>query len=91
MREFWLPKKREGDIHVAHGDHVVDLANAKPVQDVGHECLESHVLDTRNELRRAEILVRRITATLAQVIHEVSKAAKRAKRMKPSRNELLEE
>ena len=37
-------------------------------QHVPHERLEQHVLDARNQLRRAEVLVRR---RVAEVVHEV--------------------
>ena len=37
----------------------------------GMSALESNVLDTRDQLRRAEVLVRRVAAALAEVVHEV--------------------
>jgi len=36
-----------------------------------HKRLEPHVLDAGDELRRLEILVRRVATALAQVVHEV--------------------
>ena len=64
-------EREEGDAHVAHRDHIVDLRDAEPVQDVGHERLEAHVLHACDELRGLEVLVRGVAAALAQVVHEV--------------------
>jgi hypothetical protein len=50
---------------------VVNLLDAEPVQDIGHESLEAHVFDTGDELRGLEILVRAVTSTLAEVVDEV--------------------
>ena len=61
-------------LHVAHADHLVNLGDPQPVQDVGHERLEAHVLDACDELRGLEVLVRGVAAALAQVVHEVPEA-----------------
>lgn len=58
--------------HIAHGDHVVDLLDTKPVEDVGHESLETHVLHASDELRRREVLVGGVATAFAEVVHEVS-------------------
>ena len=60
-----------GNSHVAHRHHVVDLLDPKPVQDVGHERLEAHVLHASDKLGRLEILIGRIAATLAQVVYKI--------------------
>lgn len=57
--------------HIAHRHHVVDLRDTEPVQDVGHERLEAHVLHASNDLCRLEVLVRRITTALAKIVHKV--------------------
>ena len=62
------------DVHIAHRHHVVDLLDTEPVQHVGHERLETHVLDARDEFRRFEVLVGGVTATLAQVVDQVPKS-----------------
>ena len=60
-----------GNAHVTHRHHVVDLLDAEPVKDVGHERLETHVLDAGDKLGRLEVLVGRVTTTLAQIVNEV--------------------
>jgi hypothetical protein len=47
------------------------LFDTKPVQDIGHKCLESHVLHTSNILCTLEILRCSIKPTLSGVIDEV--------------------
>lgn len=49
--------------HIAHRNHVVDLLDSQPMQDVGHECLEPHILDTSDELGRLEVSISAVTAT----------------------------
>ena len=41
------------------------------MQDIRHQCLESHILDTSDHLSRLEVLVRRVTATFPQVVDEI--------------------
>lgn len=65
-------RKRGVDVHIAHRNHVVDFRDTQPVQDIGHERLEAHILHTRDELRRLEVLVGRVAAAFTEVVHEVS-------------------
>lgn len=58
-------------LHVGHAQHAVDLLDAEPVQDVGHEGLEAHVLDAGDVLGALEVLARAVGAPLARVVHEV--------------------
>lgn len=68
----WVQVVRgKGSVHVTHRNHVVDFLDTEPVQDVGHECLEAHVLDTRDELCRFEVLVGGVTTPLPQVVDKV--------------------
>ena len=53
----WRGESPRIKVHITHGNHVVDLLNAQPVQYVWHESLEAHILHARNQLGRAEILV----------------------------------
>jgi hypothetical protein len=50
---------------------MIDLLYPEPVEDVGHECLEPHVLHASDELSRLEILVSRVTAPFAEVVNKV--------------------
>jgi hypothetical protein len=50
---------------------MVDLLYPKPVQDVGHERLESHVLHACDELSGLEVLVCGITTPFAEIVNEV--------------------
>lgn len=43
------------------------------MQNIRHESLEPHVFDTRDQLCRLEILIGRISAALAQVVHKIPK------------------
>ncbi len=45
-------------LHVAHADEVVDLRDAEPVQDVGHQGLKTRILNTSNTLSAVEIPAR---------------------------------
>ena len=59
---------RAGDgvvLHVAHRDQAVDLADAQPVQHVGHQLLEAHVLHAGHAFGAGEVLVGRVAALLA--------------------------
>ena len=56
------------DVHVAHRDHIINLLYPQPVQDVGHERLESHVLYACDELRGFEVLVSRVAAPFSEVV-----------------------
>lgn len=58
--------------HITHRDHVVDLGDTQPVQDVGHEGLEAHVLDTGDELGGFEVFVSGVSTAFAEIVHEVS-------------------
>lgn len=42
------------------------------MQDIGHQGLEAHVLDTSDHLGGLEVLVRAVSATLPEVVDEVS-------------------
>ena len=52
-------------LHVAHRDQFVNLFNPKPVENIRHEGLETHVFDAGNYFSRFEIFVCRISATFA--------------------------
>lgn len=58
-------------LHVAHTQHAVNLGDAQKVQNIGHEELEPHVLDTCNVLGSLEVLGSRVAAALARVVDEV--------------------
>ena len=45
----------DGALHIRHTDEVVDLRDAEPVQDVGHQGLKARVLNTGNTLSAVEI------------------------------------
>ena len=59
---------RAGDgvvLHVAHRHQAVDLADAQPVQHVGHQLLEAHVLHAGHAFGAGEVLVGGVAAHLA--------------------------
>ena len=58
-------KKRLGEsVHIAHGDHVIDLRYSQPVKNVGHESLESHILDPCYQFSRLEVFVGGVPSSL---------------------------
>lgn len=44
-------------VHITHRDHIINLCDTQPMQDIGHQSLEPHVLDSSNELGGCEVLV----------------------------------
>ena len=59
-------------LHITHADHVVDLGNTEPVEDVGHERLETHVFYTGDNFGGAEVFIGGVAAAFAEVVDEVS-------------------
>ncbi|MFO1312405.1 MAG: hypothetical protein U1F41_10130 [Burkholderiales bacterium] len=58
---------RAGDcvvLHVAHRHEAMDAAHAEPVQHVGHQLLEAHVLHARDALGAQEVVARGVAALL---------------------------
>ena len=44
---------------------------AQPVQNIRHQCLEPHILNTSNQLCALEVFVCRVSPSLSEVIHKV--------------------
>ena len=49
----------------------MNLGDAEPVENVGHERLETHIFHSSNHFRRLEVSVRSVSATLSKVVDEV--------------------
>ena len=64
-------RERKRYAHITHANHMIHLLDPEPVQNVGHECLESHILHTSNHLGRLEVAVSTVTTTLAEIVDEV--------------------
>jgi hypothetical protein len=62
----------QADVHITHRDHIVDLGYAQPVQHIGHESLEPHVLHPGNEFRGLKVLVSRVSPAFSQVVNQIS-------------------
>jgi hypothetical protein len=60
-----------GGAHIAHGNHVVDLLDAKPVQHVWHESLKAHVFHASNKLGGAEVLVCGVATALSKIVDKI--------------------
>src|SRR5690606_33409808 len=60
------------ELHVAHGDQPVDARDAEPVQHVGHQFLEAHILHAGDAFRALEIGLGPVAALLplARVVDE---------------------
>jgi hypothetical protein len=59
------------DPHIAHRDHIMDLLNPEPMQNVRHQRLEPHILHPSNHLRALEVLIGRIASPLPEIVDEV--------------------
>lgn len=55
---------------LAHTQHPVDLGNTKPVQNVRHQGLETHVFHTSDVFGPLEIVRSAILSSLSGVIHD---------------------
>ena len=53
------------ELHVAHRDQAINLGDAQPMQNIGHELLKAHVLDARHALGAVEVSRGAIAAFLA--------------------------
>jgi hypothetical protein len=56
---------------LAHTQHSVNFLDSKPVQNIGHQSLESHILHARNILCSLEILRGPVRSTLSGVVNKV--------------------
>lgn len=56
---------------LAHAKHSVNLGYSKPVKDIGHQRLETHVLHACNVLGSFEILRSAIQTTFSSIIHKI--------------------
>ena len=56
---------------LAHTQHPVNFFDAKPMENIGHQRLESHVLHTSNVLGSLEILRGPIQSTLSGIVDKV--------------------
>jgi hypothetical protein len=54
---------------LAHTHHSVDLCYAKPVEDVWHQCLESHVLHSCHIFGPLEVFRCSIGTTLSGIVN----------------------
>lgn len=55
---------------LAHAEHPVNFRDAQPVQDIGHQGLETHVFDPRDVLGPLEIVRCTIFPALAGIVHD---------------------
>lgn len=53
---------------LAHAKHAVNLLYAKPVQDIGHESLEAHILDSGNVLGSLEVIRSSVLTTFPGIV-----------------------
>ena len=58
-------------LHVGHAKHAINLGDTQPVQDIRHQSLEAHILDTGDILRTLEVLARTVFATLSGIVHKI--------------------
>jgi hypothetical protein len=56
---------------LAHTKHSINLLDAKPVKDIGHQCLKAHILHARNVFGSFEVLRRSIKTPFAGIIDEI--------------------
>lgn len=70
LESHWENKKRVIANVLAHAQHPVNLSDAKPMQDVGHQRLEAHVFDAGDVLRALEIVRGAVFASLSGIVHD---------------------
>jgi len=64
-------------LHITHRHHIIDLLDAQPVQDVRHQCLEAHVLDTGDHFSGFEVFIGGVASAFTQVVYEISISSNR--------------
>lgn len=70
------PARAPGESDVlAHAKHSIDLLDPEPVQDVGHEGLEPHVLDAGDVFRATEVVGRSIFHPLSSIVYHYRSSA----------------
>jgi hypothetical protein len=55
---------------LAHAEHTVNLLYAKPVQNVWHQSLESHVLDTSNVFGSLEVIRGTVLTSFPGIVND---------------------
>jgi hypothetical protein len=58
-------------LHVTHTQHAVDFGDTKPMQDIRHERLEAHVLDTSDVFGPFEVFASSVFSSLSGVVDKV--------------------
>jgi hypothetical protein len=58
-------------LHVGHGHKAVNLGDSEPVEDIRHERLEAHILDSCDVLGSLEVLCGGISSSLAGIVDQV--------------------
>jgi len=56
---------------LAHTQHPVNFLDSKPMKNIGHQRLESHILHTSNVLGSLEVLRGTIQSTLSGIVDKV--------------------
>lgn len=55
---------------LAHAEHAVNLLDAEPVQNVRHQSLESHVLDSGNVLGSLEVVRGTVLTSFPGIVYD---------------------
>ena len=53
---------------LAHAEHPINLLDAEPMENIGHQRLETHVLHTRNILGSLKVLRSSVQPTLSGIV-----------------------
>jgi hypothetical protein len=61
---------------LAHTQHSVDFLYSKPMENIGHQGLESHILYPSNIFRSFEILRGTVRTSLSCIVYKVLKYTK---------------
>jgi hypothetical protein len=65
------PNGRDSHLHIAHGHHVINLDDTQPMQDIGHEGLEPHILHAGDQFCRFKIPISGIATSFSEIVDEV--------------------
>jgi hypothetical protein len=57
--------------HVAHTQHSIYLLDTQPMENIGHQSLESHILHTGDIFGSFEIFRGTVRSTLSRIVDEV--------------------
>lgn len=56
---------------IKENKHSIDLGDTEPMQNIGHECLEAHILDPGDVFRAFEVFACAIGAAFSCIVYKI--------------------